>query len=111
MLWRVQNQGGEPLEISSLRLPHGQFKSEEQRFEPPIVLPPGENEQFEIVVRCSEPPGLVTENAFVIFYANWLGELWRIYVRVRVSIDAKGQPDTATELITTQKVGFSGITQ
>ena len=111
MFWRVQNHGAVPLEITSLRLPHGQFKSDDQRFEPPIYLAPGQSDRFDSTVRCNEPAGLVTENAFVILHAKWLGAEWRIYVRISVTIGSNMQPVTATELITTQKVGFSEITE
>ena len=66
-------------------------------------------QQFHNLVQCHEPAGLVTENAFVIFHCQWRGEAWRIFVRIRVTVTADGAPETATELITTQKVGFSGI--
>jgi hypothetical protein len=91
-------------------MPHGQFKSEEIRFEPPLDLAPGANEQFQTSVRCHEPSGLVTENAFVIFHVIWLAQRWRIFARVSVVVDADGTPAATTESITTQKVGFSGIT-
>ena len=109
--WRVTNNRVEKLVISSVRLPHGQFKSEEICFQPAIELPGGKNFSFGANVHCDEPAGLVTENAFVIFYVHWLGGPWRIYVRIRIMISSKGEPESATELITTQKVGFSGIVQ
>jgi hypothetical protein len=107
--WTITNTGAGSLAVVSVHLPHGQFKSGEHRFEPALDLAPGERGQFQLAVRCEEPPGLVTENAFVIFSVLWLGEAWRIFVRVRVVINDQGTPETATELITTQKVGFSGV--
>jgi hypothetical protein len=107
--WLVENQGTDPLKILAARLPHGQFKSEEYGFEPALDLAPGESNQFKVSVGCNEPAGLVTENAFVIFKAIWLSEPWRIFVRLRVMVTADGRPETATELITTQRVGFSGV--
>ena len=109
MGWRVENKGAYPLQIRAVRLPHGQFKAGEHRFEPALDLAPGESDQFQLAVRCEEPPGPVTENAFVIFSVIWFGEAWRIFVRIRVVINVQGKPETATELITTQKVGFSGV--
>jgi hypothetical protein len=107
--WRIENRAREPVKIVSARLPHGQFKSEEIRFEPPLDLSPGASEQFQISVRCHEPSGLVTDNAFVIFHAIWLSEPWRIFARVRVAVDADDKPAATTQSVTTQKVGFSGI--
>jgi hypothetical protein len=107
--WRVENNGTHPIQLLSVRLPHGQFKSDEHRFEPGTELGSGERTWFRLMVRCHEPEGIVTENAFVIFHVLWLGETWRIFVRLRVVVNSKGEPKTAVELITTQKVGFSGL--
>ena len=90
-------------------MPHGQFKSAKLKFEPSLDLAPGEQRDFAVLVRCDEPPGLVTENAFVIFYAVWFNQSWRIFVRLRVVVDSKRVPGTAVELITTQHAGFSGV--
>jgi hypothetical protein len=105
--WRVENLGAHALEIESARLPHGQFKSDEARFEPALVLPPGEKTEVAVSVRCNEPAGLVTENGFAIFHVIWLGAPWRIFARMRVSVTEDGRPETETESITTQKAGFS----
>ena len=107
--WSVKNTGPHPLRILALRLPHGQFKSEENRFDPGIDLKPGQATRFETLVRCDEPPGDVTENAFVIFQVIRRGEARRIFTRIRVVVSPDGRPLTSTELITTQKVGFSKV--
>jgi hypothetical protein len=90
-------------------MPHGQFKATERRFDPVIELAPGSNTEFDTSVKCDEPAGLVTENAFVILLVRSRGEPWRIFVRLRVVVSTSGKPKTATELITAQRVGFSGI--
>ena len=107
--WLLENRGANSLTVGSVRLPHGQFKSDEQRFEPALILTPGTQVEFATSVRCSEPPGLVTENAFLIFNVVWLGERWRIFGRVRVIVTEDGRLETATESITMQKVGFSEV--
>jgi hypothetical protein len=107
--WEVENRGDELLRILSARLPHGQFKCDERRFVPGFEVAAGEGREFQTLVHCEEPPGLVTENAFVIFQCQWRGEAWRIFVRIRVTVDASGEPSTGTELITAQQIGFSGI--
>lgn len=109
ILWEVANQGRDGLIILTVRLPHGQFKSIERRFAPNLEVAAGAIQQFESLVQCDEPAGLVTENAFVIFHCQWHGEAWRIFVRIRVTARALGEPETAIELITTQRVGFSGL--
>jgi hypothetical protein len=107
--WRVENIGAHPIQLLTVRLPHGQFKSEEHCFEPGTELRSGERTWFHVTIRCREPEGLVTENAFLIFHVLWFGETWRIFVRLRVVVNSKGEPQTAIESITTQKAGFSGI--
>ena len=109
ILWELQNLGAAALTIISARLPHGQFRSPEHCFAPALELAAGASKQFTIFVHCDEPAGLVTKNAFVILRCQWHGEAWRIFIRIRVTVTAEGAPETATELITTQKVGFSGI--
>jgi hypothetical protein len=108
--WTVENKSVKSLKISSVRLPHGQFKAEEREFEPALDLTGGASAEFETLVHCKEPPGLVTENAFVIFCVSWLSGPWRIFVRVRVEVDAQLALETAIESITTQRVGFSEST-
>lgn len=108
--WRVVNLSSGPLEIGSARLPHGQFKSEEIRFAPPLLLDTQTDAIFLAEAHCKEPPGLVTENAFVILYVRYEAESWRLFVRIRVTVDEDGVPATTVESITTQQVGFSGVT-
>jgi hypothetical protein len=105
----IGNEGSHALELVSARLPHGQFRGSEHKFAPPIRLQADECFTFAVTVHCQAPAGLVTENAFVIFLVDWLEEKWRIFVRIRVTVDASGTPHTNTESISTQKVGFSGV--
>lgn len=107
--WAVENRSEDSVALHSARLPHGQFKADERRFEPALVLPPGKSGEFTVLVCCHGPPGWVIENAFVIFYATWSGHHRRIFARIRVTVSEDGRPQTAVESITTQKVGFSGI--
>ncbi len=107
--WRIENRGTDALDILSAHLPHGQFKSEELRFATALALAPGERKMFQVFARCDEPAGLVTENAFVIFHVKCSDEPWRIFVRIRVTMNVDGKPETETQSITTQRVGFSGI--
>ena len=62
-----------------------------------------------MTVLCDEPAGAVVENGFLILTVAWLKHQWRIFVRLRIVVDKNGSPDTETELISTQRVGFSGV--
>jgi hypothetical protein len=93
----------------SARCPHGQFKSAERFFEPPLHAPARKNATIDMSVRCDEPAGAVIENGFLILLVEWLDKKWRIFVRLRVIINQQGEPETLSELITTQQVGFSSI--
>jgi hypothetical protein len=107
--WSVGNVGSVKITISGARLPHSQFKSEEQRFDPPLELEPGAECQCSSAVYCHEPPGLVTENAFLIFYVMCLEAPWRIFARLEINVGRTGEPRAMTALITNQRVGFSGV--
>lgn len=105
--WRIQNLGEEPLQILAARLPHGQLRSVEQELAPVLKLPPNESARLDLEVTCNEPPGTIVENAFLILRLLCLGEPWWVFARLRVVFDEQGGPQTTTEVITTQQVGFS----
>src|SRR4051812_3735564 len=79
--WRLKNLAPDQLRVASVRFPHQQFKADERAFEPPLDLNGSAEVEFELPIQCDEPAGVVTENAFAIFYATWFGEPWRIFVR------------------------------
>jgi hypothetical protein len=56
---------------------------------------------------CGEPPGTEVENAFLILHVFWREKDWRVFARLRVSFGDTGLPSTTTEVVTTQRVGFS----
>ena len=107
--WRIQNLTEQPIKFLAARCPHGQFRSEERFFDPPLQAAAGKTATIEMPVRCDEPAGAVIENGFLILLVEWLDKQWRIFVRLRVIINEEGKPETLSELITTQQVGFSGI--
>jgi hypothetical protein len=47
------------------------------------------------------------ENAFLIVRVLWQEEPWRVFARLRVVFDEQGGPQTTTEVVTVQRVGFS----
>ena len=107
--WCIQNLTEQPIKFLAARCPHGQFKSAERVFDPPLQAAAGKAAIIELSVSCNEPAGAVIENGFLILLVEWLNDRWRIFVRLRVTINQQGLPETATELITTQQVGFSGV--
>jgi hypothetical protein len=107
--WRIQNLTEQPIRFLAAWCPHGQFRSEERFFEPPLQAAAGKSTTIEMSVRCNELAGAVIENGFLILLVEWLDKHWRIFVRLRVIVNQQGVPETATELITTQRVGFSGV--
>ena len=107
--WRIQNLTEQPIRFLAARCPHGQFRSEERFFEPPLQAAAGKTTTIEMSVHCDELAGAVIENGFLILLVEWLDNQWRIFVRLRVIVNQQGVPETATELITTQRVGFSGV--
>jgi hypothetical protein len=107
--WRIQNLTGQPIKFLAARCPHGQFRSEERFFDPPLQAAAGKTATIEMPVLCDERAGAVVENAFLILSTEWREDKWRIFVRLRVMVDEEGIPGTAAALITTQRVGFSGI--
>ena len=107
MCWKIDNVASVPLQILAARLPHGKFRSEEKSIDPPLKIASGESRRIEIEARCAEAPGVEVENAFVILRVTHAGAPWLILARLRISIDNEGTPNSATELITVQPVGFS----
>lgn len=109
VVWQMQNLGQHPLQLLAARLPHGRFRSEEQELTSLPQLQPGESARLEFAVACSERPGTVVENAFIIVRVVWQEEPWRIFARLRVVFDEQGEPQTTTEVVTVQLVGFSEL--
>jgi hypothetical protein len=107
MTWRLQNASQQPVQLVAARLPHGRFRSGERTFVPPPTLLPSESAPLEFSVVCSGAPGTVVENAFVILRVLWQEAPWRIFARLRVVFDEQRRPQTTTELVTVQQVGFS----
>ena len=106
-VWRVHNRGREPVVILSTWLPHDKFANPQQDIDPPVRLAPGGSTLLELPVACNELPGSVVENAFVILRLLWLGQLWRAFVRLRVTVDNSRTPQYICESVTVHPAGFS----
>jgi hypothetical protein len=106
-VWRIQNLSDQGLTVVAARLPHGKFTSKgDIKFNPPLEIGNGERTQIQTVIFCAEPTRSVIENAFLILSAEWRKQNWRIFARLRVTVNEQGQPQSLTELVTTQKMGF-----
>ena len=101
------NLGQEPVVILSTWLPHDKFANPPQDIDPPVRLAPGGSTVLELPVACNELPGSVVENAFVILRLLWLGQLWRAFVRLRVTVDSSRTPQYICESVTVHLAGFS----
>jgi hypothetical protein len=107
--WRVRNQTQRAMRLVSVRVPHGKFKAEEFKFLAPVEIGAKNSFVLEVAVTCEQPPETVIENAFLILLVDWQESKWRFFVRLQIGINQQGEPDTKTESITAQRVGFSGV--
>ena len=107
--WRVRNATETPMNLLSLRLPHGKFKAEEHKFGPALKVAAQDHFILDLAVACEEPPNTIVDNAFLILLVSWQENQWRFFVRLRIMVNEQGQPQTTTESITVQQVGFSGV--
>ena len=102
--WRLTNAGPDALDVASVWLPHGRFRSDEESLVPPLFLAPGAALELATRVRFIEEPATVVENGFLILTC---GE-WQIYARLRLTAGRQGEPQAAVERITTQRAGTLG---
>ena len=107
--WRVRNASETPMSLLSVRVPHGKFKAEERKLEPPVKIASQNHFILDVAVACEEPPNTIVDNAFLILLVSWQENQWRFFVRLRILINEEEQPHTTTESITVQQVGFSGV--
>ena len=105
--WVLENRSSRALELSSITIPHGQFKAPPLKFYPKLVVEPGCKVHFLTVVRCSEPAGLVTENAFLIFAGRWGEQPTRLFARIRVDLVKEKGPLVTLQSLTSQRIGVS----
>ena len=107
--WRVRNQTESGMRLVSVRVPHGKFKAQESKFLPPVDIGAKASFVFEAAITCDEPPDTTIENAFLILLLGCQESHFRFFVRLRIRVNQKGEPDSVTESITLQRVGFSGV--
>jgi hypothetical protein len=100
----VANSGSEAVELTSLWLPHGRFRSEEAQLEPPPQLPAGASLELPSVVRFVEEPGSIVENGFLILTSPD----WQVFARLRITAGRGGEPRADVESVTCQRAGTLG---
>jgi hypothetical protein len=106
--WTIQNASAELVQIEEAWVPHGRFRAERERYDPPLQLAPRESARLDFEVAFDEEPGIEVENAFVIVRVLWQREAWRIFARLTVRAEDDGAPQPRVELISSQHVEFSG---
>ena len=102
--WQITNSGLQAIELEESWLPHGKFRGARQAFEPHLILPAGATGLHQRMVDVIVMPGGVVENAFLILQARCQGELWRIFVRMRVEAPADRNARPIVEAITASPV-------
>ncbi|MBM2810599.1 MAG: hypothetical protein HW416_1358 [Chloroflexi bacterium] len=107
MAWRVRNVDVKEIRVLAGWLPHGKLHADRTQYAPPTIVRMGSHVNLPFLVRCQEEAGTVVENAFVILSVEWGGESWRIFARLRVTVDAGGAPSTTTVVITAQPIGYA----
>jgi hypothetical protein len=105
--WSVKNLTADALTLESAWLPHGQFRCERTALPSAATLEAGAVAEIELNAHYAEAPVSVVENAFLILTARWRNHPWRILARLTVRIADDGGPETETETMTIQQVGFS----
>jgi hypothetical protein len=105
--WRLHNLERDPVGLLSTWLPHDKFANPHQGIDPPVQLAPGGSTMLELPVACHELPGSVVENAYIILRILWRGQPWRVFVRLRVTVDDASIPQHICESVTVHPVGFS----
>jgi hypothetical protein len=102
--WELVNDADLPLEVTSAWLPHARFRSDQMNYEPPLVVEAGGMLALDLAVSADSEGGPVVENGFILLRTRWREEPWRIFVRVRVTLDEDGRPTPSTQAIQTQRI-------
>ena len=105
--WRIENRTTSEMWFLDVRFPHGRFRSGLRELED-VRVAASASMDLEAVVACGGRDGEVVENTFLISTVEWRKIRWRILARMTVRFGADGSPAAVTELVTVQRVGFSG---
>lgn len=103
--WRVTNGDPDPVRVVAAIAPHSQFRGETSLDRE--IRGQGST-QFSLVVQIAGAAGSEIENAFVIVQIQRGEEHWRFLARLRVPLGDAGKPQPRIEVVTSQRVGFSG---
>ena len=103
--WRVANLDADTVRVVGAFAPHSQFRGETSIDRE--IRGKGTT-QFSLLVRIDGAAGGEIENAFVIVLVQHGDERWRVLARLRVALDAEARPRPRIEVVTVQRVGFSG---
>lgn len=103
--WRIVNAEADPVRVISAVAPHAHFRGETALDRE--IRGKGST-QFPLVVQVGGVAGSEIENAFVIVLVQHGDERWRVLARLRVPLEEAGRPRPRVEVVTVQRVGFSG---
>ena len=104
VVWRLENQGSHPIELTESWLPHGQFRALREPFVPPLILPVGGAVLHSRQVNVALPAGGCVENAFLILRALYRREAWRIFVRMNIEAASDLSVRPIVEVITASPI-------
>lgn len=103
--WRItfgiHNAGSAAVHLDEAWLPHGQFRGA-ARMPVGVSLDPGQSLSLEATVHVVAPPRTIIENAFLILTISRGLHRTRVFVRLRVPIDAHGAPQPRIDHVSSQ---------
>jgi hypothetical protein len=102
--WELVNETDQLLLISSAWLPHARFRSDPVDYDPPLAVEGGGRLRLQFNATVDGEGGPLVENGFILLRTTWEEERWRIFVRVRVTLDDAGRPLPSTQAIQTQLI-------
>ena len=104
VVWQLENQGPDQIELEESWLPHGQFRASREAFVPPLILSAGDAVLHHRTVELVVAPGGLVENAFLILRALYTEDTWRIFVRMNIEVAPDGTVRPIVEAVTASPV-------
>ncbi len=103
--WRITNKSGADVLVVETWLPHNGFYADKESLSPELRVEPAGSVEVSRRVRCRATAEADVENAFLILQVDFVGAVWRIFVRMRVKAEASSMRPII-EAVTAQTVGL-----